>query len=154
MELWKAIWFWTRLRSTLVFRTQNLRCHGEERHMQKHIGFPVTEKPLCFVTLLVLSVLLRVASSAQAINNKTNIGLPENGVFDGSSFDNVQLTNGNLHIELPLWSYSGRGLPISFKYVYDNKGWYIENRCTRTGFCTDTVKREIGNNMILRLLNP
>src|SRR5438445_13586300 len=52
------------------------------------------------------------------------IGLPVNGAFSGSDFDLVQLNNGDLHIELPLYSESGRGLSTEFKYVYDNKGWY------------------------------
>jgi RHS repeat-associated protein len=52
------------------------------------------------------------------------IGLPANGAFDGSDFDTVQLNNGNLHIELPLYSLPGRGLDVSVKLVYDSKGWY------------------------------
>src|SRR5262249_7048430 len=72
----------------------------------------------------------------------------------GSNFDNVQLNNGNLHIELPLWSYSGRGLPTKVKYVYDNKGWYLFTTCGHMGACSDTTRRESGNNQILRLATP
>src|ERR1700722_19376435 len=77
----------------------------------------------------------------QDLTNPLNIGLPANGVFSGTDFDSVQLNNGNLHIEIPLWSTKGRGLSVDYKYVYDNKGWYINEHCDRVGYCTDTVKQ-------------
>ena len=60
--------------------------------------------------------------AAQETGNQAG-GLPANGSFQGSDFDSVQLNNGNLHIEIPLYKLSGRGLGASVKYVYDNKGW-------------------------------
>src|SRR5436190_5562135 len=65
-----------------------------------------------------------VASSlGQGEMSTQTIGLPANGSFSGSSFDNVQLNNGNLHIEIPLYSLSGRGLSVPVSVVYDSKGW-------------------------------
>src|SRR5438105_203192 len=61
---------------------------------------------------------------AQNPNNSTNIGQPDNASFHGSDIDNLQLNNGNLHIEIPLYSLGGRGPSATFKYVYDSKGWY------------------------------
>jgi hypothetical protein len=52
------------------------------------------------------------------------IGLPLNGAFSGSSFDNVQINNGNLHIEIPMYTVPGRGLSVPVSLVYDSKGWY------------------------------
>jgi hypothetical protein len=46
------------------------------------------------------------------------------GTFHGSDIDTVQLNNGNLHIDLPLFTMSGRGPGVAVKYVYDSKGWY------------------------------
>jgi len=106
------------------------------------------------IRVLMLALVLGVPSLAwaQDINNKTAVGFPENGVFTGSNFDSVQLSNGNLHIEIPLWSTPGRGLSVAMKYVYDNKGWHFSTHCVRTtGICTDTVGREVGNNTTWRL---
>ena len=47
---------------------------------------------------MLLAPLSLVAQDA----NKFNVGLPANGVFDGSDFDTVQINNSNLHIEIPL----------------------------------------------------
>ena len=56
--------------------------------------------------------------------NTTNVGFPMNGVFDGSDFENVQIANGGLQIEIPLFSVPGRnGLDVTYKYVYANKQW-------------------------------
>src|SRR5229473_38465 len=100
---------------------------------------------LCLLCLLVF------AAHAQDVTNGRNVGFPPNGVFDGSDFDNVQLNNGNLHIEIPLWSTKGRGLPVSYKYVYDSKGWSFRSTCDKQGICTDTVTPESGNNLVLKL---
>src|SRR5438270_2881151 len=58
-------------------------------------------------------------------NDKANIGLPPNGVFSGSSVESVQVNNGNLHIEIPLYSVPGRGLNTTVSYVYDSRGWSV-----------------------------
>ncbi len=104
--------------------------------------------------LTLLFVLCGSISRAQEVKNGLNIGFPENGVFTGSNFDNVQLNNGNLHIEIPLWSTPGRGLSVAYKLVYDNKGWYLKNRCSHPGSCSDIVSQETGNNMHWRLAGP
>jgi hypothetical protein len=70
-----------------------------------------------FVTLVASSVL------AQETGNQA-AGLPMNGTFQGSDIDSVQLNNGNLHIEIPLYTLSGRGLGVAVRYIYDSKGWY------------------------------
>src|SRR5258707_13208389 len=81
-----------------------------------------------FVVLCLLS--LSGFSLGQGAPNGYQIGLPAHADFSGSDFENVQLNNGNLHIEIPLSSTPGRGLSTSFKYVYDSKGWGTKEHCS------------------------
>ena len=64
----------------------------------------------CFVLVVTVGMICFVSPSAIAQDNSSNIGLPPNGVFSGSSVESVQVNNGNLHIEIPLYSVPGRGL--------------------------------------------
>jgi hypothetical protein len=100
-----------------------------------------------------LSVLfISLSAQTQEVTNALNIGLPPNGIFSGSAFDNVQLNNGNLHIEIPLVTIKGRGLSTEYKYVYDNKGWQMREHCSRTGdICNIFVEIAPGNNMSWKL---
>lgn len=110
---------------------------------------------LNFASLAALSALLICMSTpaqAQSVTNELNIGLPPNGVFSGSAFDNIQLNNGNLHIEIPLVVLKGRGLSKEYKYVYDNKGWQTREHCSRTGdICTIFVELAPGHQMAWKL---
>ena len=74
------------------------------------------------LTFLTAACILLSSAFAQDTNS-TNIGLPPNGVFSGSGIESVQVNNGNLHIEIPLYSIPGRGLDTTVKYVYDSRGW-------------------------------
>jgi RHS repeat-associated protein len=69
--------------------------------------------------------LLPTICSAQSVYNEINVGTPPNGLFHGGEVDTVQTNNGNLHIDIPLWSVPGRG-PIApgASFVLDAKGWY------------------------------
>jgi len=51
-------------------------------------------------------------------------GFPENGVFEGSAFDSVQMNNGNLHLQIRFVCIPGRGHTFCYVYSYDNRGWY------------------------------
>src|SRR5215471_9677095 len=62
-------------------------------------------------------------SAEQTVTNASNIGTPANGIYSGSDFESVQLNNGNLHIEIPVWSLHGRGLGTGASFVYDSSGW-------------------------------
>ncbi len=107
------------------------------------------------VLLIPIVASLSVCVSGQDLTNELNIGLPPNGVFVAGEFDSVQLNNGNLHIEIPLWSTKGRGLPIDYRLIYDNKGWYFDEQCNqRTGLCHDTVRAMSRNNMTWRVASP
>jgi hypothetical protein len=92
-------------------------------------------RSLSLITLLV--VMLNTSCLAQdPVLNGTNVGFPPNGVFSGSHFDSVQVNNANLHIEIPLWTLAGRGLPTTMKFKYDSKSWRVAQRCTPDGDCT------------------
>jgi RHS repeat-associated protein len=112
-----------------------------------------------------ITLLLARLSTAQGAPNAYQIGFPAHGDFSGSEFDSVQINNNNLHIEIPLWTASGRGMGIGFKYVYDSKGWGFNEHCDRQGFCTDSVSPAStghgmalccsgGNHLALTLVTP
>jgi RHS repeat-associated protein len=113
---------------------------------------------------LLVSVFLAVISIALAHGqaNDYQIGLPLHGQFSGSDFEHVQMNNNNLHIDLPLWSASGRGPSVGFKYVYDSLGWGFNETCNRiSGLCTDRVvptpnwqRRALPNHLTLTLVGP
>jgi RHS repeat-associated protein len=77
-------------------------------------------------------VLIWLAAScfAQTVAGTEGVGLPDNASYDGDKFENVQLNNGNLHIEIPLWSSGGRGIPVGEKLVFDSKGFGFYTLCT------------------------
>ena len=63
----------------------------------------------------------------------TATGFPENGVFEGSSFDSVQMNNGNLHLQIPFKCIPGRGQNHCYVYSYDNRGWYYKGTTLPSG---------------------
>src|SRR5712692_11619343 len=79
---------------------------------------------LLTVRLIILAAILAPLSRAQSVYNEINVGTPPNGLFHGGEADTVQTNNGNLHIEVPLWSVPGRG-PLSpgTIFVLDTKEW-------------------------------
>lgn len=106
------------------------------------------------VARLILTVIVTFLSSylparAQDVTNATNTGYPENAIVQGTNIESVQVTNGNLHVHIPIWSAKGRGLNTGGFMVYDSKEWSFSNHCFTSGICVDTVIAEPGNNMIL-----
>ena len=60
------------------------------------------------------------------VTEGSNTGYPTNGLIHGSDIENVQLNQGNLHIDIPLYSIKGRnGLDTTVRYIYDNHSWII-----------------------------
>lgn len=86
---------------------------------------------------------------AQDVTNATNTGYPENAIIHGTEIESVQVTNGDLHVQIPIWSAKGRGLDTAGMLVYDNKEWFLSNRCFSSGICLDTVTSELNSNMVL-----
>jgi hypothetical protein len=112
--------------------------------------------------LLLLSafscfLLHAVTTQAQFAVNPTNTGLAPNGVFSGTSIENIQINNGNLHVDIPVWAVKGRGLDTEVHFIYDNKGWTSTTLCIETRgnpVCTDSIQPTPGNHMILGALSP
>lgn len=92
----------------------------------------------------------------QTVTNSSNTGWPQNAVFHIGEVDAVQPTNGNLHIEIPLWHVPGRnGLDLWAKYVYDTKGWYFKTQCVKNGGpCTDWVEIEFDSTLQGKIVTP
>ncbi len=107
--------------------------------------------------LLTTSLFLAITSACsaqQGVDNSVNSGLPTNGVFHGSDIENVQVNNGNLHVDIPIYSIKGRGLDTSAHFVYDTKGWYFDRSCDGINPCEDLVTPLPGNTMILGASAP
>src|SRR5437016_8772409 len=93
------------------------------------------------ISVLVPVFALTLSVAAQQVANDEGIGFPAHGIFSGSDFANVQVNNGNLHIEIPLWTVPGRGgLSFAMKYVYDSKGWKVNIRCPKNLTCDGNVQ--------------
>jgi YD repeat-containing protein len=54
-------------------------------------------------------------------------GIKPYGSYNGGQFDQVSLTNGNLHVRIPIISYQQRGkLAVSYSFVINAKNWYVK----------------------------
>ncbi len=113
-------------------------------------------RPTRTSAFLAQCLFLSIASvcSAQSVNNAVNTGTPENGVFHGSDVEHVQVNNGNLRIDIPIYSIKGRGLDTSAHFIYDNKGWTFNTNCDISGDCWDQILAETNNTMILAASGP
>jgi hypothetical protein len=89
--------------------------------------------------IVLLSAVLLSSSSlvAQEINNTNLTGFPQHAILNGSNVDTVQMNNGNVHIEIPLWTAQGRGGDSWGAIVYDSKGWSLNGYCDQYGNCND-----------------
>jgi RHS repeat-associated protein len=106
-----------------------------------HSRFPrILGSAACLAAFLLIIVSISVAQGDSATQA---IGLPPHGSFDGSDFDTVQLNNGNLHIEIPLYSMGGRGLSVPVSLVYDSKGWCEYTTNPIQGTEVDVYPRDI-----------
>src|SRR6202142_181096 len=73
-------------------------------------------------------------------NPNLEIGLRPYGSYEGGKIDTVSLTNGNLMLHIPLFSYPQRGsLPANMNLTYNNKNWYVHSACSN-GTCIDQWK--------------
>ncbi|MGH9890558.1 MAG: RHS repeat-associated core domain-containing protein [bacterium] len=74
--------------------------------------------------LVILLVLLDVGpASAQQVHEGNQTGFPPFGSFHGTSFDNVNLNNRNLHIEIPILRVRQRGRDFTYRFIYDTNTW-------------------------------
>jgi RHS repeat-associated protein len=111
------------------------------------------QKPLVLLLAILFAVTANQSSFAQSVTGATNTGYPENAVVHGTEIESVQVTNGNLHMQIPIYSAKGRELGTQFNFIYDNKGWTYANHCSG-GLCTDTVIQEPGSSVVLQAVGP
>ncbi|HET7108345.1 MAG TPA: RHS repeat-associated core domain-containing protein [Candidatus Acidoferrum sp.] len=70
-------------------------------------------------------------------NPNLETGLKPYGSFEGGNIDSISLTNGNLTLRIPLFSYPQRGsIPGNINLSYNNKNWYVFQWC-QNGICHD-----------------
>ena len=98
---------------------------------------------------LVLTCVLTPACAAQDVYNEINVGTPPNGLLHGGEVDTVQINNGNLHIEIPLWSLKGRGsVPSGAIFALNTKEWTAKFTTNRqTGEISATIRPESNGTM-------
>jgi hypothetical protein len=106
-----------------------------------------------FVSVLI-SIFFSLSVQAQNPGNATATGYPENAIIHGTDLESVQVTNGNLHVHIPIWSAKGRGLDTDGSFVYDSKAWFFKNHCYTSGICVDLVSEEPGSDMALTAHGP
>jgi hypothetical protein len=68
-----------------------------------------------------LFVVARTLRAQAAPSSET--GLPPFASFHGSDFDQINLQNGNLHMEIPVKTMKERGRTLTWRFVYNSPIW-------------------------------
>src|SRR4051812_46707284 len=94
----------------------------------------------CPVKRPFLSVLLLLCTLTMFSEENPNLekGLKPYGTYHGGALDSVSVTNGNLTLHIPVWSYSQRGnVNVNYTLVYNNKSWQLltPNFCSPVNGC-------------------
>ena len=85
---------------------------------------------------LCISVLFANVASAQT-NPNLETGLKPYGAFDSTTFDSINISNGNLTLDIPIFDYPQRGgVTVRVRLAYNNKGWRVIPDCWSNGTCT------------------
>jgi RHS repeat-associated protein len=83
---------------------------------------------------LTSSILLYALTSTAQDDPNLEQGLKAYGSYHGGSIDTVSLTNGNLFVQIPLFSYPQRGkLNLDYVILYNNKGWGVKSNHNQFG---------------------
>src|SRR5262249_55671070 len=70
--------------------------------------------------LMVLAAVVGFFSALSFSQSET--GIPPFSSF-GGGFDKINLSNLNIHLEIPIVSKAGRGLPFNYALAFDNSFW-------------------------------
>lgn len=102
---------------------------------RSHIGLQHSSA-ICLLVILSASI-----STAQ-VSSQLNTGYPENGIFNGTDIENVQINNGGLHVEIPIFAAKARGFNVASKVIFNSKSWMLKTTCYTSGggFCQDVVQ--------------
>lgn len=71
-----------------------------------------------FVCVLLLTAILAGTSFAQVAT-----GIPPFSSIGGGPFDQLNLGNLNVHLDIPIIHKAGRGMPFTYDVTYDNSVW-------------------------------
>jgi RHS repeat-associated protein len=104
--------------------------------------------------LIAFVAYLCFSSSAFAqdpmVANSVNTGIPPNAILSGSDIDTVQINNGNLHVEIPIYTSAGRGkdLSVAYRYIYDSSEWTTTETDRNGGYYFNIKLEDINNNKL------
>ncbi len=73
------------------------------------------------IVLALIAVLLLLSSAPLLAQSAT--GIPPFSSFGGGRFDAVNLGNLNVHLDIPILTKAGRGIPFSYALSYDSLVW-------------------------------
>jgi hypothetical protein len=79
-----------------------------------------------FLKLLGVNFTIAVLTLACVAQDDPNLeqGMKAYGSYHGGNIDTVSLTNGNLMVQIPLFSTAQRGkVPVEYVILYNNKSW-------------------------------
>ena len=85
------------------------------------------------LTLLLVLTLTSLARGVLAQTDPTlSVGIVPYGSYHSGDIDSIDLTTGNVYLDIPLISYPQRGgkLTLDFRTVYNAKGWTTKTTCT------------------------
>lgn len=90
-------------------------------------------RPFCrrlqlIAILLGLSLPAALMGQTSPASPDQEQGLKPFGTFEGTDIDSVSLTNGNVSLHIPLFSYPQRGgmLKLDLSIVYNNHSWFAQ----------------------------
>jgi hypothetical protein len=98
--------------------------------------------------LMGFSILFFPLSARLAAQSNPNLdtGLKPNGSYEGGNIDSISLSNGNLTVHIPLFSYPQRGsIPANLNLSYNNKNWYAFQWC-QNAICHDQWRWNLRTN--------
>src|SRR4051812_7611491 len=104
-----------------------------------------TSQWFCLVFVLSISRLAFVQT-----NPNLETGFTPYDSYDDTNFDSVSLTNYNLVLHIPIFTYPQRGaVHDQTELTYNNKGWNVLPDCSSENTCTP-VWQFRGNGVQLR----
>ncbi len=77
-----------------------------------------------FALLAFLCLFISGPVRAQ-VNPGTESGIPAYGRFSGSDFDKINLSNGNLHLDIPVLTVKERGRTLTWRFTFDPLVWNL-----------------------------
>lgn len=103
-------------------QTNSLKSHPAPLNL---IGqWDTSHRSAFFATMILVGLVacpISLHSQSTYTPDTQNIGLPANGLFSGGQIDSVQLSSGNLHVDIPLLHLPGVGMDTDIHFTYDNQ---------------------------------